>query len=454
MTVQQLVVDPNICFDWKRRPLAANIAVNKKPKILVVNDLWLNDLKQANANEIYLSNSENAELIFSKDVVLKNNELNLLVESYFSLDLHKKYPFNRKTLLMFLKLIVVASENDKADYLDILKKWYRSTKDDLNNIFTDLSRVSKSKPLSQAIEVFKANPKYTEQMMDFLWSLHGTHKANSQYFIGSKSRTIVIPATRLKKNSYEYMLLVFALYHNYDVLLDSNVRYDLFKDFLSNSKASLYIYRQSTDNQSEIANIASYTSDMWSCAQNSNQEIFIGWSSKNAIRALKEYSINDFSRLHIKSPYNTYVGRYYAIQEQDLVLAKYDDKNHGWIMSPFDIGYITENTIDKDKIYLSDVQNEILNLTEIITNLSKSSFTSDTDGKEIEKIENNYFEKIKELLNSLEEKIEQVTNTSKDNSLDSSAWSNDLTSSEVNRQFEEALSKQDSSEAEYTDFDS
>ena len=39
MTVQQLVVDPNICFDWKRRPLAANIAVNKKPKILVVNDL-------------------------------------------------------------------------------------------------------------------------------------------------------------------------------------------------------------------------------------------------------------------------------------------------------------------------------------------------------------------------------------------------------------------------------
>ena len=290
--------------------------------------------------------------------------------------------------------------------------------------------------------------------MDFLWSLHGTHKANSQYFIGSKSRTIVIPATRLKKNSYEYMLLVFALYHNYDVLLDSNVRYDLFKDFLSNSKASLYIYRQSTDNQSEIANIASYTSDMWSCAQNSNQEIFIGWSSKNAIRALKEYSINDFSRLHIKSPYNTYVGRYYAIQEQDLVLAKYDDKNHGWVMSPFDIGYITENTIDKGKIYLSDVQNEILNLTEIITNLSKSSFTSDTDGKEIEKIENNYFEKIKELLNSLEEKIEQVTNTSKDNSLDSSAWSNDLTSSEVNRQFEEALSKQDSSEAEYTDFDS
>ena len=143
MTVQQLVVDPNICFDWKRRPLAANIAVNKKPKILVVNDLWLNDLKQANANEIYLSNSENAELIFSKDVVLKNNELNLLVESYFSLDLHKKYPFNRKTLLMFLKLIVVASENDKADYLDILKKWYRSTKDDLNNILSPLAKQSR-----------------------------------------------------------------------------------------------------------------------------------------------------------------------------------------------------------------------------------------------------------------------------------------------------------------------
>lgn len=485
MSIKQLVLEPAINVDWNHRPLQVQLNYSKKPKLVFINDIWLNDLKQQNEKEVMSLSDNNAELLLTKSILQKNSNLKKLVESYFNLDRNTEYPFNKNTLLLFLKLLAITADEQKKEPLVVLKNWFKVTLNKLGDEFSKIKLENTSKQLQQALEVFASNPKYTEAIINFLWSIHGENEVVANQDILSLQKTLVAPVSELKVKSYKYLLFSFCNYINSDVLLDTEVDMSLFKPLLFDSKANLYIYRYAESNDLETSFLASQAANIWSSMQNRNQSTFMAWLTNINPEALDKYSVRDFESITVDSPYNLYVGRYFSYKNGDLVMCSYDSESNKWLTNKFNLFYIRENTIEKDKVSLETIYEELNKVAKNLANFDSSKDKEhNTSINEVDKKLNtlsskldNIFDyyhgdetannkqndkKYYELLDDLSEKVsdiqQKISNFKTSRFIDtedgSNEW-NDITgSTDINKQFTEALSKQDKENKEFIDFDS
>lgn len=491
MPIKQLVLEPAINVDWSHRPLQVQLKYGNKPKLVFVNDIWLEDLQQQNGQDITMLSENNVELLLTNSMLQKNSNLKKLVESYFNLDQNTEYPFNKNTLLLFLKLLAITAVEQKKEPLLVLKNWFKITSNKLGEEFGKIKLENDSKQLHQALEVFASNPKYTEAIINFLWSIHGENKIVSGQDILSLKKTLVAPVSELKAKSYKYLLFSFCNYNKGEVFLDTNVDIALFKPLLVDSRADLYIYRYAESNDLETSYLASQASNIWSSMQNKNQSTFMAWLTNMNPQALDKYSVRDFDSITTDSPYNLYVGRYFSYKNGDLVMCSYDSKSNKWLKNKFDLFYIRKNTIEKNKVSLEEINedlNKVLNkLSEVNTSKDNENNDSNSELKPImeldkklntlsSKIDNilhdqesdnsvdnkQHEEKYYELLKDLSKKItdiqEKMSNFSPQSFIDpeesSNEWADITRSNDINKQFNDALSKQDNEDKGFIDFDS
>lgn len=360
MPIRQFVLEPPVSIDWNHRPISSQLKLDKNSKLLILNDSSIADLdkcaEKKHINVVFCNQAKRPELLLIPEVVGDNQKLNTLVDTYFSLGLSHNVQFSRGSLTLLLRIMYCASDKSYRGILNILRKWFEAPKNKLAKLITEV-KIDKKMALpkiEKAILTFAKATDYTENILNFLWKLHGANawskKSKKEInSLNTAGQITVMPASVFKENTYFYALLIYGVKSHIEVYIDSDVSFTLVQPYLKVKADTFSIARYANSDSAELAFIASKAENMLSSAQIPDQSLFFAWLAYKDTAALADYSLKDINRLLSVSPYVTYVGMYFTLIKSQFCLTQYDITKYHWSTHVFDLKYIISKTIDKNK---------------------------------------------------------------------------------------------------------
>lgn len=360
MPIRQFVLEPPVSIDWNHRPISSQLKLDKNSKLLILNDSSIADLdkcaEKKHINVVFCNQAKRPELLLIPEVVGDNQKLNTLVDTYFSLGLSHNVQFSRGSLTLLLRIMYCASDKSYRGILNILRKWFEAPKNKLAKLITEV-KIDKKMALpkiEKAILTFAKATDYTENILNFLWKLHGANawskKSKKEInSLNTAGQITVMPASVFKENTYFYALFIYGVKSHIEVYIDSDVSFTLVQPYLKVKADTFSIARYANSDSAELAFIASKAENMLSSAQIPDQSLFFAWLAYKDTAALADYSLKDINRLLSVSPYVTYVGMYFTLIKSQFCLTQYDITKYHWSTHVFDLKYIISKTIDKNK---------------------------------------------------------------------------------------------------------
>lgn len=408
MPITQFVLEPPMAIDWLHRPISSQIKKDNRKtnssKLLILNDISIDEmLQEANAKkvDVLLCSTDNCpELMLIPEVVGNNSRLKKLVDSYLKLDLAKQKGFSRGSLMLFLRIMLCASDDTKSyGILKTLKTWFQAPKEEISNLVDKVKINDKYKlpKMEQAIKMFSVNIDYTEGILDFLWNMHGSNARQKGKDISSalnKGNITVVPASIFKENTYFYLLFIYGVISKIEVYIDTDVSFSLVSQYLYNAQNSFSIARYANSDVSDLSFLAAHAKSMLSSAQISNQDLFFSWLALRSGDALKDYSLYEINDLLTRSSYARFVGMYFSLKKDQLSLTQYNLRAERWKTMPFDLRRVREGVLPNDN------ENKAKQTKPKITPKAENKAQESPNSKAFEAIKANE-DQIKEQLNKL-----------------------------------------------------
>lgn len=322
---------------FKRLLVQQALHLTGQPRCLVLNDVYLPEVKKLLGDNILIANESKKEFLLSDEIISDPQMRLALSNAYLSIDRINSIHLNNAFISSALLVIEMVAKTNKEHPPYTLGRLINSSTDEIT---ADIKAVKAATVPQGQKQQFKAISGYLQksegmgtfkELLNSIWRLHKGFMIKGEF---QKPHTwqkdnnlIVIPASELQKEGYSKVLFEYFLNAQVSVLLDSDTPISLYSAFISDFKGDMFISFAKGQNPSMASNIAFKASNLLVSVENFDAELFCAWLAKYDLKLLKKYSIKDFETAFKDYQVASYSNSFLGAEDDSLFLYRINDKN-------------------------------------------------------------------------------------------------------------------------------
>lgn len=385
MTVQNLIIDPQISPNLNRRLVTSQIMQKEAPRIVIINPEYSREISNLSTEDmIDMQFLQNHEMLLTKENINNAKKFKSLVQTYSVMSSDNSNPkyaeaFDGRTVGTILRLFDALSENDE-DLLKELKFWAISEIDEIIKHCED-SNLKKKAQSPQDLKRFNnllksiSEPAYQEMFnanLELLYDLHQhfiEKKQTESFDFIDSSKVIVTTTNNVGQDTYMRALTVFAMLSNQAyVYLDSATPEDLLDKALS---GNFRVFTAILNKDSDIAlkrPFANLAGNVFISLQEPDFELFLeklvqADSDQLKTKSLTQKSLADYFK---GQSYSNLIGEYLVYDhkaDKTYICTTNADPFKRFDQKLFNMTRLTKNH-NKNKVERAS-KNEAINLPNI-----------------------------------------------------------------------------------------